>query len=319
MPDRPISGKDATLYLGHVAGHGLKADTAWLIDAGRFPVGCRVLDAGCGSGALVAELAGDKRFARDVVGVELSSELAAHASRMAGKAGGTVEQGDFLAWTPPAGWQPDTLVMSYFLHHTADLDQHLSRAASLLPHGGRLYVLDRVAVDDAALVAFPRFWADHYRAAHEWAEEMPSLQTVAGLTAAARRAGFSFVQRLVCPHDRRPGAEGFPKTLIEFWRQERGRTFPAVLLVSPAHRSLVGEIRQQLADADLLVAGELSVPYSDDFIRAIYQRCPWREPLLRFVAERCPERTATALMLQEDAGPDLLNRLSQFKKTHRDH
>lgn len=319
MPDRPISGMDASLYLAHVAGHGLEADTAWMIDAGRFPVGCHVLDVGCGSGTLVAALAGDKRFARSVVGVELSPELAAHASPKADEAGGTVVRGDFLTCTPPPGWQPDTIVMSFFLHHTGDIAHHLHRAACLLPHGGRLYVFDRVAVDDEALDAFPRYWAEHYRADHEWDEEMPRLETVAGLTAAARLAGFSAVRRLVCPHDHRPGAEGFPKTLMEFWRHESRRRFPAILVVSPAHRSLVDEIRRQLADVGLPIAGELPVPYSDEYIRTIYHRCPWREPLLRFVAERCPERIATALLLQgEDTGPDLLDRLSQFKKSHRD-
>ncbi len=319
MPDRPISGKDAKLYIEHVASHGLAADTDWLIDAGRFPVGCCVLDVGCGTGTLIAALAGDKRFARSVIGVELSSELASHANRRVGEVGGIIVQGDFLGWTPPAGWQPDTVVMSYFLHHTADIDSHLQRAAALLAHGGRLYVLDRVPVDDAALNAFPLYWAEQYRAAHEWDEEMPRLVTGDGLTAAARRAGFSFVRRRICPHDRRPGAEKFPKTLMEFWRQEPRRSFPAILVVSPAHQLQVGEVRQHLVDAGLPVASEFRVRYSDDLIRTIYQRCPWCEPLLRFVGERCPERIATAMLLQgDDAEPSLLDRLTQFKKIHRD-
>src|SRR5262249_17959722 len=148
MPDRPITGEDATLYLEHVAGHGLEADTQWLTEAGRFPVGCCVLDVGGGTGTLVAALARDRRVAPSVIGVELSPELAAHSDGNAREAGGTVAEGDFLAWLPPPGWQPDTVVMSFFLHHTSDIDPHLLRAAALLPHGGRLYVFDRVAIND---------------------------------------------------------------------------------------------------------------------------------------------------------------------------
>ena len=319
MPDRPIIGDDAAIYLQHVAGHGLQEDTRWLMDVGRFPVGSCVLDVGCGTGTLVAALAGEQNFARSIIGIELSPELADHALCAMDGVNGTVVQADFLTWRPPTGWQPDTVVMSYFLHHSGDFGPHLRQAAALLPHGGRLYVIDRLAVDKPALDAFPQFWEEHYRADHEWYEEMPRLTTVSGLTDAAIEAGFDFVRRRVCPHDNRVGAEGFPKTLMEFWRHEPSRTFPAVLVVSPAHLAVVDEIIQQLASMGLPTIERHSVPYSNDLIRTIYGRCPWREPLLRFVGEVCPERKATALTIAGDNSmPALLDRLSQFKKTHRD-
>ncbi len=209
--------------------------------------------------------------------------------------------------------------MSYFLHHTHDINAHLHRAATLLPHGGRLYVLDRVAVDDRALDAFPLYWEQLYRASHEWNEDMPRLATVEQLTEAARHAGFDFVRHQVCPHDRRPGTEGFPKTLMEFWRHESGKSFPPVMVVSPAHQAHVDEICRQLALAGLPVAGKLPVQYSDALIRTIYERCPWRELLRRFVGDTSPERVATALfILGDDTRPGLLECLSQFKKIHRD-
>jgi hypothetical protein len=209
--------------------------------------------------------------------------------------------------------------MSYFLHHSDDFGQHLRRAAALLPHGGRLYVLDRLALDRPALDTFPQFWEEHYRADHEWYEEMPRLTTVSSLTDAAGEAGFDFVRRQVCPHDNRVGAEGFPKTLMEYWRHEPGRPFPAVLVVSPAHLAVVDEIVQHLASIGLQVSGRHSVPYSNDLIRTIYERCPWQELLLRFVGEACPERNATALPIAGDnTTPELLDRLSRFKRTHRD-
>ncbi len=319
MPDRPIIGNDARQYLKHVDKHGLHADTEWLIDVGRFPVGCRVLDVGCGTGTLVRALAGDKQFFRSVIGVELSPELAGHASIVAQEAGGTVDLADILTWNPPAGWQPDTVVMSYFLHHCDDTLQHLRRVAELLPHGGRLYVLDRIARDQTAMEGFPRYWREHYHDAHEWEEELPQLDTIQGLCDAANCAGFDFVRQEICPHDHRIGTEGFPKTLMEFWRHEPTRMFPPVLVVSPAHQEFVDEICDQLAVGGLFIEQRLSVFYSDDVIRTLYEYCPWREPLLSFVGEVCAQRVATALLVRGDyTTPSVLNRLSRFKKTHRD-
>jgi SAM-dependent methyltransferase len=319
MPDRPITGDDARLYINHVASHGLHEDIRWLLDVGRFPVGCCVLDVGCGTGTLVATLAGEKQFARSVMGVELSQELADHAHRTIRGSGGTVVRGDFLHWTPPAGWQPDTAIMSFYLHHCDDSARHLRRAAALLPHGGRLYVLDRVALDQTALDTFPKYWEEQYHSAHEWAEDMPTLETVSSLIDSAKAEGFAFVRQEICPHDRRVGSQRFPKTLMEFWRREDGRSFPAIVVVSPAHQGVLDEIVEQLGQEGLQVSVRRPVPYSDDLIRTIYARCPWREPLLRFVGEVCPDRNATALAIAGNAmSPDLLNRLGQFKKTHRD-
>ena len=319
MPDRPITGHDAQLYINHVQSHDLQRDTKWLLDIGRFPVGCRVLDIGCGTGTLVSALAAEENYARSVIGVELSQPLTDHASKNIVGTNGSVVYDDFLSWHSPDNWQPDTVVMSYFLHHCDDPQEHLVRAASMLPHGGRLYVVDRIAIDQSSLDAFPRFWEEQYRAAHEWSEEMPQLMTFEGLVNAATEAGFAFVRRQSCPHDKRIGAERFPKTFLEFWRRDAVRQFPAIMVVSPNHRGVVDEIVQCLSSAELTVSRLHSVIYSDDLIRTIYRRCPWREALIRFVGEICPDRHATALWMAGDpTTPDLLYRLGQFKKCYRD-
>lgn len=317
MPDRPITGRDADLYIDNVLRHGLHEDTRWLIDVGRFPVGCRILDVGCGTGTLVRALAGEKQFARSVHGVELSRELADHSRRHV-SGDSVITHADFLLWSPPEDWQPDTVVMSFYLHHTGDVVPHLKKAAGLLPHGGRLYILDRLALNRLALDTFPQFWKEQYRQAHEWHEEIPNLMMFDSLADAAQECGFKLVRRTVCPHDRRVGTEGFPKTLMEFWRHEPARFFPAVLVISPAHQADIDNIIQELASVNLHVAERLCVPYSDDLIRIVYERCPWRESLLQFVAEICPSRLATALPLIGDyTTPDLLDRLSTFKKERR--
>lgn len=317
MPDRPITGRDAALYIAHVAGHSLQEDTQWLINVARFPVGCRVLDVGCGTGTLVAALASEKHFSRSIHGIELSPELADHAGRHVG-VDSVITQADFLEWTPPENWQPETVVMSYYLHHTDDVVSHLKKAASLLPHGGRLYVFDRLAVDRQALQAFPLFWEERYRQVHEWHEEMPNLMSFESLTNTARECGFDFVRRTVCPHDNQTGAEGIPKTLMEFWRNQPSHFFPAILVVSPVHQADVDDVVRELATVDLHTAERRLVQYSDDLIRIVYERCPWREPLLKFVSKRCTSRVATALPLAGDfATPELLDRLSTFKKERR--
>lgn len=139
------------------------------------------------------------------------------------------------------------------------------------------------------------------------------------LVNAAKKAGFAFVRQQRCPHDERIGAERFPKTFVEFWRREAVRQFPAIMVVSPNHSGVVEEIVQFLRTAELCVSRFQPVIYSDELIRTIYQRCPWREALIRFVGEICPHRRATALWMAGDTTtPDLLYRLGQFKKCYRD-
>jgi hypothetical protein len=105
---------------------------------------------------------------------------------------------------------------------------------------------------------------------------------------------------------------------MEFWRHEPGRFFPAVLVVSPAHQADLDEVASELVSLGLQVSERRSLLYTDDYIRTVYERCPWREPLLRFVTEVCPKRVATALPLDGDYGtPELLDRISTFKKERR--
>jgi ubiquinone/menaquinone biosynthesis C-methylase UbiE len=319
MSDRPIIKQDAAAYIDNVSKHGIEVDTQWIIDTGRFPVGCCVLDVGSGTGKLAHALATQKDFYRSVRGVELSRELAMHAKTQWQLPNLQFAEGDFLEHHLPPEWNPDTIVMSFYLHHCEDHVTHLRRAAGLLPHGGRLYVFDRIAVDDGSRSEFQRFWESEYRDAHEWNESIPNLCTIAGLIGAAAKADLRYVRHQIAPHDQRPGTKNFPKTLMEFWRQTPGHTFPAVALISPGHQHLTDEIIDTLESEGFSVHSTKQVPYMKDLIHQLYERCPWKECLGDFVVEKCPDAKATAVVLAGDTStPEMLQRLTRFKKTTRD-
>jgi len=318
MPKRPIIQNDADTYIKNVDKHGIDVDTQWLINECRFPVGCCVIDVGSGTGRLAIRLGSEADYYRTVIGVELSPELVVHARKQLTIPNVSFVEDDFLEWESPADFRANTLIMSYYLHHCDDRFANLQKAASLLDHGGRLYVFDRIADDYSAVVEFQHFWEREYRDAHEWDEELPNIYCTEDLIEAAATAGFCFVRSVLCPHDRRLGTDRFPKRLLEFWRQETGHRFPAVALVSPAHKKWVGEIINELELNGIGVKQLKQVAYTGDLILTLYEYCPWKECLADFVAKECPDAIATALILQGDpTEPRLLQQLTQFKKLNR--
>lgn len=319
MSGRPIVNKDADTYIKNVENHGIVADIRWLIDEGRFPVGCCVLDVGSGTGKLAHRLAAETDFHRTVYGIELSPELVAYAETQSKLPNLHFIAGDFLDFVLPPDWHLDTVMMSFYLHHCDDHRVNLQAAAQLLPHGGRLYVFDRVAIDEPAQAEFKEFWEREYRHAHEWEESLPNLCCESEMIETASAVGLRYVRHAINPHDKRPGTDRFPKTLMEFWRQKPGYRFPAVALVSPAHQDRIGEIIDELAVEGLAVQQRKQVIYSGKLIQQLYEHCPWKECLAEFVAEKCPNAVATALVLEGDAAdPRLLQQLTRFKKSTRD-
>lgn len=109
---------------------------SWLV-----PPGMRVLDLGCGDGALTLEIA---RFGGQVTGVDESAALVARATALAAKrhvrnvrfVRGDVESLDFDA----ASF--DLVVVSQTLHSLDDPEKALREAARVLAPGARIIVLD---------------------------------------------------------------------------------------------------------------------------------------------------------------------------------
>ncbi len=319
MSDRPIVDGDAAVYIDNVSKHGIDVDTDWIIDAGRFPVGCCVLDVGSGTGKLAHKLAVQKDFHRSVRGIELSRDLAAYTMAQWQLPNLQFVEGDFLEYRSSADWSPDTIVMSFYLHHCENHSVHLKKAAQVLPHGGRLYVFDRIAVNETARSEFQRFWESEYRAAHEWTESIPNICTLSSLIGDAENAGLRYIKHQVSPNDHRPGTENFRKTLMEFWCHAPVHEFPTVALISPAHQQIAGEIIKALESDGFSVQSTKQVSYTTELIHQLYARCPWKECLGDFVVETCPDAQATAVILAGDTTtPELLQRLTLFKKTTRD-
>ncbi len=320
MKSDAIIDRDAEIFIQHVGDHNIDADVRWLIDIGRFPVGTNILDVGCGTGQLVRALSEDEMYARSVVGVEQSPQLAKHAQFLNQKTSATIVEADFLNWGSSSGWRPDIAVMSYFLHHCANLKEFIEHAYSLLPQGGTLYIIDRIALHDDAIPSFERYWSNYYKAAHEWNEERPRIRTIQQISDVASSCGFSLVNFKINPFDKKIGADLFPKSMMEF-SKGGGDIFPSVL-ISPLHHDSVDEIHQRLISETSLNRFEtVEVPYTRDVVYHLYKKCPWVELLSEFIEEQ-PALKPSTLLIPEPSNPQhaaqLFRELSVFKTNHRD-
>lgn len=115
----------------------------WLV-----PRGLRVVDLGCGDGALAQETA---RFARTVVGVDRRPELVERARETARRTNGrkaTFRVADIEA-LPFEDASFDVAILAQSLHVTADPAAALAEAARVLVPGGRVLVLDLLPHDEA--------------------------------------------------------------------------------------------------------------------------------------------------------------------------
>jgi len=117
-----------------------------------LPAGGRVLDVGCGSGALLAHLAGHAGYR---AGIELSSSAAAAAAQVADEVANVGVTGD-LPFSP-AGF--DVVVCADVLEHLADPADALSSVAGLCRPGGAVVIsVPNVAYWQARLRLLRGIW-----------------------------------------------------------------------------------------------------------------------------------------------------------------
>ncbi len=153
------------------------------------PRGARVLEVGCGTGHLLADLLAREECAFEVVGLDLSADMLVRARERAGAAALVRGDGERL---PFAAASFDALVLKGCLHHLRDHAGFLTEARRVLRPGGRVVLSE--PIEDAPWIRLARS-ALHRLRAHAFdredrafrTREMERLVTAAGFALEASR------------------------------------------------------------------------------------------------------------------------------------
>jgi ubiquinone/menaquinone biosynthesis C-methylase UbiE len=143
--------------------HHLREEThgrAILLDevAKQIPDGVRVLDLGCGSGALLERI-----MPRDggTIGVDSSPAMLEQARKMVGSKGDVDLRLGLLQHLPIADEDVDLAVAFMVLHHVPELEPALLDAHRALSCGGKLMIVDRNQYDSKLMQErFGEQWID---------------------------------------------------------------------------------------------------------------------------------------------------------------
>ena len=101
----------------------------------RYPRTVRILELGCGGGALLRDLA--SRGFEQLVGLDLARTALAEARRRGTPAGLVLAEAERLPFRPASF---DVVIAADLLEHVDDLDAHLAEVARVLRPGGRYLV-----------------------------------------------------------------------------------------------------------------------------------------------------------------------------------
>ena len=138
-----------------MAAFAAAAEEGWWAEAGIVP-GARVLDIGCGPGAVLVELAGRIQPGGTIVGVDQGAESLEVARQLIAEAGldnAEVRQGDATATGLPEGEADVVNIRHVLAHNTPDTCAAIvAHARDLLKPGGHLYVVDA----DSGMFRFER-------------------------------------------------------------------------------------------------------------------------------------------------------------------
>jgi ubiquinone/menaquinone biosynthesis C-methylase UbiE len=161
-----------------------------LLDAAAIRPGDRVLDLGCGTGALSLQLAAREPAAR-VTAIDPDPKALARARAKAARAGAAIEWrqgfGDELPFADAAF---DRVVSSLVLHHLTREERLAAFAeiARVLAPGGTLHVLDFGPPHGALDRALLHLFHQDERLEDNLAGRIPALMTEAGLAGAEQIA-----------------------------------------------------------------------------------------------------------------------------------
>lgn len=211
----------------------IRASKPVILDGLHLRGGETVLDAGCGMGADVIEIAQRVGPTGRVIGIDVSEVMIAEAQRRTASLGLSieVEVGDAQQLRFPDGMF-DACRTERMLEHVPDAERALTELVRVTRPGGCLAVfdfdLDTVVIDNPyrdTTRAVVRSFSDSIR--HGWiGRQLPRLFQEQGLTAiqvAPRtiRIGYEFAQLLLGGHLTRAQQEGVlaPAALERWWRQ----------------------------------------------------------------------------------------------------
>lgn len=146
MTDYSLRISDAELNRYRMmAAFAAAAEDAWWVEAGIVP-GARVLDIGCGPGAVLVELARRISPGGAITGVDQGAESLDVARRLISEAGldnADVRQGDATATGLPEGEADVVNIRHVLAHNTPETCAAIvAHARDLLKPGGHLYVVD---------------------------------------------------------------------------------------------------------------------------------------------------------------------------------
>jgi ubiquinone/menaquinone biosynthesis C-methylase UbiE len=144
----------APVYDRHWAGFN-RAVRTWVTD--RFPhglpPGARVLDAGCGTGHMLAAIAAEMPNLQ-LTGMDISPGMLGRAR--AAVPGAAISEGDIEHMAPPGGAY-DVVLSLNVLHHLNEPARHLQALAAACAPGGTVFLCD-FAVESLSMRLAERHW-----------------------------------------------------------------------------------------------------------------------------------------------------------------
>ncbi len=187
MKDSVINGEDARIFYDkqkHYNAQKYDATRVYELIKPRSTL----VDFGCGFGYLEGVI---HKKVRHIFAIDESKAMIKQAKEHNYAKNITYMVGDAADSGLPSR-STDFVIMSFSLHHTSDKSKWLREAHRILKNDGSLIIIDRIAANRLAQLAFPFYWHFSYKQEHKWKEEMPKLILHDKIRELLKRNGFRF-------------------------------------------------------------------------------------------------------------------------------